>query len=139
MTWTGYAPRANAGDGDAARRLAEAQAKQSDLDRLHALADAGDRDAAWQLADLLTRRGDLKGAVQVLRVRSGVAAFDAAWPRANDGDADWQLADLLAEPGIWTRCAPGLAPAIGLPPPGWSTCWPSKARLKMRIACAGSD
>jgi len=45
--------RADAGDRDAAERLAGLLADRGDLDELRARADAGDRDAAARLAGLL--------------------------------------------------------------------------------------
>ena len=45
--------RADAGDGDAAGRLAGLLAERGDLDGLRARADAGDRYAAGRLAELL--------------------------------------------------------------------------------------
>ena len=59
--------RADAGDGNAAWRLAGLLARHGDLDQLRVRADAGDRYAALELADLLTDRGDLDGSEQVLR------------------------------------------------------------------------
>jgi DNA transposition AAA+ family ATPase len=59
-----YRHAADAGDGYAARRLADLLARRGDpeaLEELRARADAGDGEAAWQLAVLLTRRGDLDG------------------------------------------------------------------------------
>jgi hypothetical protein len=58
-----YRHAADAGDGDAARRLAGLLAARGDLDEaeqiLRARADAGDRSAAYQLAEMLAGRGDL--------------------------------------------------------------------------------
>ena len=85
----GLRARADAGDGDAARRLAGLLAERGDLDGLRARADAGDGDAARRLAELLAERGDLDGAAQILRARAD----------AGDGDAAGRLADLLAERG----------------------------------------
>ena len=52
---------ADAGDWDAARRLAELVAERGDLDGaeqiLRAQANAGDEYGAWPLADLLTKQG----------------------------------------------------------------------------------
>ncbi len=84
-----YHRAADAGDGDAARQLAELLAARGDLDRavqvLRARADADDEAAARQLAALLAARGDLEG----LRAR------------ADTGDeyAARRLAELLAERG----------------------------------------
>ena len=83
-----YRHAADAGDGDAAGRLAELLAERGDLDgpsSLRARADAGDRYAAWRLAELLAERGDLDG----LRARAD----------AGDGAAARRLAELLAERG----------------------------------------
>ena len=90
-TWTGpqiLRARADAGDGDAAGRLAELLAERGDLDGLRARADAGDGDAASRLAGLLAERGDLDGAIQILRARAD----------AGDGDAG-RLAELLTQQG----------------------------------------
>jgi hypothetical protein len=76
-----YRHAADAGDGIAARWLADLLAGRGDLDGLRARADAGDGDAAGRLADLLAERGDLDG----LRARAD----------AGDGIAARRLADLL--------------------------------------------
>ena len=52
--------RANAGDGNAARRLAKLLAGRGDMDGLRARADAGDRDAGRKLPGLLTKQGRMK-------------------------------------------------------------------------------
>ena len=80
-------------------------------------ADAGDENAAWRLADRLAVRGDLDGAAQVLRALADagdgraasrlagllaeVGDLDELRARADAGDenAAGQLADLLAEGG----------------------------------------
>ena len=81
-----YRHAADAGDEDAAGRLAELLAERGDLDgELRARADAGDGHAAWRLAELLAERGDLDG----LRARAD----------AGDGHAARRLAELLAERG----------------------------------------
>jgi len=114
-----YSYAVDAGDGDAARRLADLLARCGDLDGavhfLRLLADAGDRYAAWRLADLLAERGDL----DELRARADTADRSAALKLAGHGDLDgavqalrlladadagdwhaaWRLADLLAERG----------------------------------------
>ena len=77
--------RADAGDGDAAGRLAMLLADRGDLDELRARADAGDEDAAGRLAMLLADRGDL----DQLRARAD----------AGDGAAAERLAGLLADRG----------------------------------------
>jgi TPR repeat protein len=73
-----YRHASDAGDGDAAWRLAGLLAKRGDLDEaeqvLRARADAGDGDAAWRLADLLAKRGDLDG----LRARANAGDWQAA-------------------------------------------------------------
>ena len=88
-----YHHAADAGDRDAATRLAGLLAERGDLDGaiqvLGTLADAGDRDAASRLADLLAERGDLDGAIQVL----GTLAD------AGDQDAATRLVRLLAKRG----------------------------------------
>ena len=83
---------------------------------LRARADAGDEDAAWRLAELLAERGDLDGAARpgrrrrrVRRLAAGRAAGRARRPGrgcavcapadAGDEDAAAQLAELLAERG----------------------------------------
>jgi hypothetical protein len=48
---------ADAGDRDAALRLADLLARRGDLDGLRARADAGDRPAASRLAGLLIKQG----------------------------------------------------------------------------------
>ena len=113
-TWTGsLRARADAGDGDAAWRLAELLAERGDLDGLRARADAGDADAAERLAELLAERGDLDG----LRARGR---------RRRQGRRQ-RLADCWPSAAAWTGCAPGPTPATGTPPGGWPTCWPSAA------------
>ena len=122
-----YRHAADAGDREAAGRLADLLARRGDLDGLRARADAGDREAAGRLADLLAKRGDLDGAAQVLHARAdGGAQADAdaqaaalrladllaeradldgaaqvlrARADGGDGFAAWRLADLLAERG----------------------------------------
>ena len=84
----------DAGDRDAASRLAQLMDGRGDLDGgtaqiLRACADAGDGYAAMQLAELLAERGNLDGAVQIL-----VAGADAG-----DQDVAGELARLLAERG----------------------------------------
>ncbi len=62
-----YRHATEAGDRNAAWRLADLLTQHGDLDELRARADAGDRDAAWGLADLLVEAGDLDG----VRARRG--------------------------------------------------------------------
>ena len=116
-----YRHAADAGDGDAAGRLAELLAERGDLDGaeqiLRARADAGDGDAAWRLAELLAERGDLDGAEQICApgptpaTRTPPGGWPGCWPSA----------------ATWTGCAPGPTPATGMPPGGWPSCWPSAA------------
>jgi hypothetical protein len=82
-----YRHAADAGDSDAARRLAELLAARGDLEELRARVDvdAGDWEAARWLAELLRERGDL----EELRARAD----------AGDGPAAGQLAELLRERG----------------------------------------
>ena len=80
-----YRRAADAGDADAAGRLADLLEESGDLDGLRARAEVGDADAAERLADLLEERGDLDG----LRARVDVG----------DGYAAWRLARLLAVRG----------------------------------------
>ncbi len=80
-----YRHATDAGDGDAAGRLASLLAERGDLDELRARADSGDVFAAVWLAE----RGDLDGVVQILRGRADVG----------DGAAAGALAGLLAERG----------------------------------------
>ena len=84
-----YRHATDAGDGSAARQLADLLTQRGDLDGatqiLRARADIGDEDAARQLADLLAQRGDLDG----LRARAN----------AGDEDAARRLADLLIKQG----------------------------------------
>ena len=106
--------RADAGDGYAARRLAELLAERGDLDGLRARADAGDGHAAGQLAELLAERGDLDRAARPGRRRrpgTPPCGWPSCWPSA----------------ATWTGCAPGPTPATGMPPRGWPSCWPSAA------------
>jgi hypothetical protein len=81
-----YRHATDAGDGDAARSLAELLAQGGDLDDaeqiLRARADAGDEAAAQRLNYLLAERGDLDG----LRARAD----------ADDWDAAGRLAQLVA-------------------------------------------
>ena len=80
-----YRHAADAGDRDAAERLADLLEERGDLDGLRTRADAGDRDAAVRLAGLLKERGDL----DELRTRAD----------AGDRYAAERLADLLKERG----------------------------------------
>jgi hypothetical protein len=66
----GLRARANAGDDNAAGRLALWLAKRGNLDGLRARTEAGDEHAAVPLAGLLEQRGDRNEAIQVLRVRA---------------------------------------------------------------------
>ena len=132
-TWTKLRARADAGDRDAAERLAELLAERGDLDEaiqiLRARADAGDENAAEQLAGLLAGRGDLDE-----------ADADPARPLAER--PSWHLASAACGPSwpaagssrraaTWTRphrsCAPGPTPATSTPPRSWPSCWPSAA------------
>jgi hypothetical protein len=108
---------ADAGDEDAAWRLAVLLAERGDLDELRARADTGDGAAARELARLLARRWDLDGAEQILRDRADTGDEDAARELARllaergdleglraradagDGAAAWRLAEVLAERG----------------------------------------
>ncbi|MFE9204287.1 tetratricopeptide repeat protein [Micromonospora sp. NPDC007230] len=81
--------QADAGDGDAAGRLAELLHEQGNTDELRRRADTGDGFAAGRLADLLHEQGNTDEAIAVLRPRAD----------AGDGDAALQLADLLPEQG----------------------------------------
>ena len=118
----GLRARADAGDGSAAGQLARLLAERGDLDELRARADAGDRDAAVRLAELLAERGDL----DELRARAD----------AGDGNAAWRLAGLLAERGDLDGqvCAAGPTPATGTPPGSWPGCWPGAGTW---TGCAG--
>ena len=102
-----YRHAADAGDGSAARRLADRGDFDGAAQILRARADADDATAARQLVDLLARRGDLDG----VRDRADAGDAHAAWrlvelldidglrARADAGDqrAALRLADLLAE------------------------------------------
>jgi hypothetical protein len=81
--------RADAGDWAADRWLAAQLAEGGDLDELRARADAGDWAAAQRLAGLLAERGDPDEAAQVLR----------AFADAGEEDAAYQLAALLGARG----------------------------------------
>ena len=84
-----YRHAADAGDGEAARRLAGLLAERGDVDALRARADAGDGEAARRLAGLLAERGDTDGAIQVLSAPSD----------AGDAVATLRLSELLVERG----------------------------------------
>ena len=112
-----YRHAADAGDEDAAWRLADLLAECEDSDEvvqmLRAPADVGDVLAALRLTGLLEVRGDLDG----LRARANAGDVLAAEPLARllaargdldglraradagDGHAAWRLADLLAARG----------------------------------------
>jgi metal-responsive CopG/Arc/MetJ family transcriptional regulator len=108
-----YRHAADAGNRDAAFRLAELLAERGDLAEVHARVDTGDTGAARALAE----RGDLDGAEQILRARADAGDEPAAWELARllaergdldelstradagDGYAAWELAELLAEHG----------------------------------------
>jgi hypothetical protein len=103
---------ADAGDGDAAWRLAELLAGCGDLDEAvqmqRARADAGDGSAACQLAGLLADRGDL----EELRARADAgdewAAGDLAWLLARRGD----LEELRARADAGNQHAAELLPGL---------------------------
>ena len=80
-----YRHAADAGDENAAWRLARLLAERGDLEELRTRADAGDQAAASELADLLAERGDL----DELRTRAD----------AGDEQAAGELGRLLAERG----------------------------------------
>ncbi len=108
-----YRRAADAGDGEAAKRLADLLYERGDLDGaeqvLRAPADAGDRNAIWQLGDLLRERGDLDGlrnradggdryaAEQLANLLRERGDLDELRARADAGDEDaaWQLERLL--------------------------------------------
>jgi len=85
--------RADAGDREAAWRLAELLDGQGRVDEaiavLQVRADAGDKNAAWRLAELLDGQGRVDEAIAVLQVRAD----------AGDKNAAWRLAGLLASQG----------------------------------------
>ena len=109
-----YRHAADAGDGDAAMRLAELLAERGDLDGAARPGRRRRRDAAERLAELLAERGDL----DELRARAD----------AGDEYAAWRLAELLAERGDLDGAArPGRRRRPGTPPGGWPSCWPSAA------------
>ena len=131
--------RADAGDGNAAWRLAGLLAERGDLDELRARADAGDWDAAGRLAGLLASAATWTS----LRARADAGDRYAAgqlagcWPARRPGRAARpRRRRRRAPPGgwpscwpsaaTWTRpcrsCAPGPTPATGTPPGGWPTC-----------------
>ncbi len=84
-----YRHAADAGDENAASKLADLLAGRRDLDSLRARAGAGDGWAAWKLVDLLEESGDLDGAEQVLRASADFG----------DAKAIFRLARLLEERG----------------------------------------
>jgi hypothetical protein len=97
-----YRNAANAGERDAASRLAGLLAQRGDLDGavqvLRALAETGDGYVGCRLADLLVQRGDLTEAVRILRARA----------EAGDQEAARRLVDLLVQRGDLDRLrAPG--------------------------------
>ena len=111
---------------------------------LRARADAGDGDAAWRLADLLAERGDLDGACRCCaRADAGDGMPPGGWPSCWPSAATWTGCGPGPTPATgtppggwpscwpsaatWTGCAPGPTPATGTPPCGWPICWPSAA------------
>ena len=108
-----YRHAADAGDPDAASRLAVLLAKRGDLDELRARADAGDENAASRLAVLLAKRGDLDelraradagdrfAADELAVLLPGAGDLDELRARADasDRDAAYRLAVLLAKRG----------------------------------------
>jgi thioredoxin-like negative regulator of GroEL len=116
-----YRHAADAGDRNAASRLAELLAERGELDELRARAETGDSFAASRLAELLEERGDPDGATQVLRTAAetgdsfaasrlarlleergdvdGATQILRARTDAGDSDAAFQLARLLEERG----------------------------------------
>ena len=84
------ATNADAGDGNAAYRLAGLLAEQGNVEELRARADAGDGVAAYRLAGLLAEQGNVEDAIAILRARAD----------AGDPVAPHRLAGLLAEQGM---------------------------------------
>ena len=94
-------------------------------------ADAGDEDAAGRLAGLLAERGDLDGAVQILRARAdaGDGQPPGGWPSCWPSAATWtgcapgptpatgmppmRWPGCWPSAATWTGCAPGPTPATG--------------------------
>ena len=113
-TWTQLRARADAGDGDAALRLAELLAERGDLDGAARPGRRRRRDAALRLADLLAERGDLDEAARPGRRRRRVRR-----PAAG------RAAGRARRPGRAAR--PRRRRRLGLPPGGWPTCWQSAA------------
>ena len=123
-------------------------------------ADAGDGDAAVRLAGLLAERGDLDEAARPAgrpRRRRGCrrAAGRAAGRARRPGRAARPRPTPATgmPPGGWPSCwpsaatwtrlhAPGPTPATGMPPGGWPSCWPSAAtwtRLRARADAGDVD
>ena len=98
-TWTRLRARADAGDGDAASRLAGLLAERGDLDGLRARADAGDGHAARRLAELLAERATWTSCAPGPTPATGTppCGWPGCWPSA----------------ATWTGpvCAPGPTPA----------------------------
>ncbi|RFS85979.1 tetratricopeptide repeat protein [Actinomadura spongiicola] len=104
---------ADAGDSQAARRLAKALAQQGEVAELRQRADAGDKDAAWRFADLLVRTGqqaelrdraeagdeDARRRYAELLDDEGREAELVARADAGDEHAGWRLARLLVGSG----------------------------------------
>ena len=112
-------------------------------------ADAGDGEAACGWPSLLAGRGDLRrgrsadrcGADRPTPADGCLAA--SGWPSCWPGAATWTgcapgptLAtgsppcgwpSCWPSAATWTGCAPGPTPATRLPPGGWPSCWPSAA------------
>ena len=115
-----YRHAADAGDGDAAWRLAELLAERGDLDEATDTARPGRRrrrGCRLAAGQLLAERGDLDEAGRILRARAdaGDGQPPGGWPSC------WPSA------ATWTGCAPGPTPATSTPPGGWPSCWTSAA------------
>jgi TIR domain len=126
-----YRHAADAGDEDAAWRLADLLAECEDSDEvvqmLRAPADVGDVLAALRLTGLLEVRGDLDG----LRARANAGDVLAAEPLARllaaRGDLD----------GLRGYCGPGPTRATRRPPGGWPGCWRCAATWTAPCSCCG--
>ena len=151
-----YRHAADAGDEDAAGRLAELLQRRGDLDGLRAAADAGDEDAAGRLAGLLDERGDLDGLraradagderrrQRLVELLAGRGDLDGLRARADAGDeaAARQLAKLLAEArrpgrGRTDPARPSRRRRPGRRPASWPICSRSAATwTRPRRSCA---
>ena len=113
-----YRLAADAGDGSAARQLAELLADRGDLDGLRRSCAAptpgpppGGWPNCWPTAGTWTGQRRSRAPAPTPATGSPPCSSPSCWPGA----------------GTWTSCAPAPTPATRLPPAAGRSCWPSAA------------